>query len=187
MHNGSTPKPTLQISFQPVKESCVCWRAANSVSPALLSDSSISWVHFSSKNSLLQVIFPSPPSFAVKALSSDIQVIFLTALEVGKLRAIVFLNRWYYSKYFPWFLTLLKCSVVSPAVFRVAFLPVLYSSSNSSWTHVCRCVWGVVLLFYFHEMLLTKHGNHVFGKAVFYCFKQEAKNQIFWLCNFLGK
>lgn len=34
-----------QNSFQPGKESCVCWRAANSISPALLSDSSISWVH----------------------------------------------------------------------------------------------------------------------------------------------
>lgn len=142
---------------------------------------------WSSKNSLLQVIFPSPPSFAVKSLCSGLQIILLTAVEVRKLRAIVVLNRWCYSRFFPWFFTWMKCSVASSAVFRVAFIHVPYSSSNSSWTRVCRCVWGVVVLFYLHELLLTKRDNHVFGKAVFYCFKQEAKNQLFWLCSFLGK
>lgn len=70
----------------------------------------------SSKNSLLQVIFPSPPSFAVKGLCSDLQIILLTAVEVGKLRAVVVLNRWCYFKFFLWFLTSVKCSVASPGV-----------------------------------------------------------------------
>lgn len=187
VQNGSTPKPTLQNYFQPVKECCVCWRAANSVFLHCWVTAASAEFTCSSKNSLVQVIFPSPPSFAVKGLCSDLQIILLTAVEVGKLRAIVVLNRWCFFKFFLWFLTSLKCGVASPTVFRVTFIHVLYSSSNSPWTHVCRCVWGVVALFYLHEMLLTKHDNHVLGKAVFYCFKQEAKNQLCWLCNFLGK
>lgn len=102
------------------------------------------------------------------------------------MRALVDLNRWCYFKFSLWFLTSLKCSVVFPAVFRVAFIRVLYFNSNSPWTHVCRCMWGVVVLFYLHEMLLTKRDNHVFGKAIFYCFKQKQKVNFSDLVTFWG-
>lgn len=178
LQNWSTPKPeflsaregkAVFAEEQQTQSPLHCWVTAASAEFTC-----------SSKNSLLQVIFPSPPPFALKGLCSDLQIILLTPVEVGKLSAIVVLSRWCHFKFFPWFLTSLKCSVASSVVqfselhFSMCFTPV-----PTLLEPTCGGVWGVVVLFYLHEMLLTKPDNHVFGKAVFYCFKQEAKKSTF--------
>lgn len=175
----------LQNCFQPVKGGCVCWRAATQSPLHCWVTAASAEFTCSSKNSLLQIIFPSPPSFAVKGLCSDLQIILLTAVEVGKLRAVVVLSRWCYFNFFS--LTFNWSAVLYPLLFSELHLSMCFTPVPTLLEPTCGGVWGVVVLFYLHEMLLTARDNHVFGKAVFYCFKQKAKNQLFWLCNFLGK
>lgn len=108
---------------------------------------------------------------------------------MGKLSAIVVLSRWCYFQFFFLIFNVTEVQCCVPCCLQSCIYPcaLLQFQLLGPRVGVCEGWW---YCFIFMRCCLQNVITTCLGRlfyTVLYCFKQEAKNQLFWLCNSLGK